>query len=147
MSKTHAAGIFLVRKDGMLLICHPTNHAIWSIPKGKIDGEETPLEAAIRETLEESNIDLKDCESFIELEPVNYSHKKKMLHPFLVYEGFNKSLNFDSFEIKCTSMVPDERGSFPEMDGYKFVSLDEAKSLLHETQVVCLDKIKELINE
>jgi len=31
------------------------------------------------------------------------------------------------------------------MDGYKWVTLDEAKSLIHDTQVACLPKIKEII--
>ena len=37
--KVHAAGIFLMRKDFNILICHQTNHApnVWSIPKGKIE--------------------------------------------------------------------------------------------------------------
>ncbi len=43
MSKTIAAGIFIVRKDKKILICHPTNHKpdFWSIPKGKVDNGET----------------------------------------------------------------------------------------------------------
>ena len=51
MSKTIAAGVFLVRKNGTVLVCHPTNHSpeFWSIPKGKLDEGETPLAAAIRE--------------------------------------------------------------------------------------------------
>ena len=38
------------------------------------------------------------------------------------------------------------RGQFPEMDGYKWVTLDEARTLLHDTQVKCLDIIENLIN-
>ena len=58
--KVIAAGVFLVREDGNILICHPTNHApdFWSIPKGLVDDGEELLAAAIRETFEETNINL-----------------------------------------------------------------------------------------
>jgi predicted NUDIX family NTP pyrophosphohydrolase len=38
---------------------------------------------------------------------------------------------------------PIERGGFPEMDDYIWTTLNDAKSLLHETQVFFLDSIKE----
>jgi 8-oxo-dGTP pyrophosphatase MutT (NUDIX family) len=148
MSKILAAGIFLVRKNGTLLICHPTNHKpdFWSIPKGKLDENETPLAAAIRETFEESNISLLFNEkNIIALEPVNYGHKKKMLYPFVFFESMSVVLDWDNFDIKCNSNVPLDRGGFPEMDDYKWVTIEEARPLLHETQAACLDKIKSLI--
>ena len=85
MAKTIAAGIFLVNKEKQVLICHPTNHPsnVWSIPKGKIEDGEEPIDAAIRETYEESNVDLSKAESFIPLEVQTYSHKKKSIKAFL----------------------------------------------------------------
>jgi 8-oxo-dGTP pyrophosphatase MutT (NUDIX family) len=148
MSKILAAGVFLVRNNGKILICHPTNHKpdFWSIPKGKLDDNETPLAAAIRETFEESNISLLFNEkNIIALEPVNYGHKKKMLYPFVFFESMSVVLDWDKFDIKCNSNVPLDRGGFPEMDDYKWVSIEEARPLLHETQAACLDKIKSLI--
>ena len=145
MAKTLAAGIFLVRKDGTLLVCHPTNHKadFWSIPKGKLDDNETALAAAIRETFEESNISLIFNEkNLIALEPVNYSHKKKMLYPFLFLESMSENLDWTQFDVKCNSNVSIERGGFPEMDDFKWIPIEEARPLLHETQAACLDKIK-----
>ena len=148
MAKVIAAGIFLVNKDGKLLVCHPTNHAadFWSIPKGKVEDGEELIDAAIRETYEETNIDLSTCKGIIGLEMVNYKHKKKALYPFVALERNNSTLDWNGFDIKCNSNVPEDRGGFPEMDAYKWVSLDEAKMLLHDTQVACLDKIKEIYN-
>lgn len=144
MGKTIAAGIFLLKDDGHILVCHPTNHApdFWSIPKGKLDKGETPLQAAIRETFEETNIDLKDYKAIKALAPVNYGHKKKMIHPFILWEHANSHYDWTKFEIKCNSNVPEDRGGFPEMDDYKWVTISEARNILHETQVACLDEIE-----
>lgn len=147
MARTIAAGMFLVNKDGKLLVCHPTNHSqnFWSIPKGKVEDGEYYLDAAIRETYEETNIKLTFAKNVIKMEPQTYSHKKKILYPFVVFEKDNLHLNWDKFEIKCNSNVPQERGGFPEMDDYKWVSLDEAKPMLHETQKNCIDDIKKML--
>ena len=41
--------------------------------------------------------------------------------------------------------MPVARGGFPEMDDYKWVSLEEASVILHPTQIACLDAIKQII--
>jgi putative (di)nucleoside polyphosphate hydrolase len=150
MSKTIASGLFIVRKDDKLLICHPTNHPknVYSIPKGKVEDNENFLEAAFRETYEETNLDLNGSNDFTiyPLSSVNYKHKKKMLYPFLALENKTSKFDWDSVEFKCNSNVPEDLGGFQEMDGYKWVTLDEAEKLIHETQVRCLPKIKEIIN-
>lgn len=152
MAKTIAAGIFIIRQDKKLLICHPTNHAVdfWSIPKGKLDDGEEIIDAAIRETYEETNIDLtttmaRESFSIHPLDSVQYGHKKKMIYPFLYIETKFSTMNWENLEIKCNSNVPIDRGGFPEMDDYKWVTLDEAKELVHETQVACLPRIAKLI--
>jgi 8-oxo-dGTP pyrophosphatase MutT (NUDIX family) len=151
MSKTIAAGLFIVRKDKKVLICHPTNHKAteYSIPKGKVEENEIFLEAAFRETFEETNLDLGESLEFnvYPLASVNYRHRKKILYPFLVLEKKTSKFDWGSVELKCNSNVPEERGGFPEMDGYRWVTLEEAKTLLHETQVACLDRITELIQQ
>lgn len=152
MAKTIAAGIFIIRRDRKLLICHPTNHKpdFWSIPKGKVEEGEGIMDAAIRETFEESNIDLNHQMAVASfnvhyLEPVNYGHNKKMIYPFIYIEHDLTEMDWDNLEIKCNSNVPVERGGFPEMDDYKWVSLEEAKPLVHETQAACLPFIEKII--
>lgn len=149
MGKTVAAGIFLIRKDKKLLICHPTKHKpdFWSIPKGKVEEGETMHEAAIRETYEETNLYLDKWPNMEihELFPVDYKHKKKVLYPFVYIETDDSSANWDLLEIKCNSNVSEERGGFPEMDEYKWVTIEEARPLLHETQSYCLDEIKQIL--
>lgn len=147
--KVNAAGIFIIRNDGKLLICHPTNHPlnVWSIPKGRVDEGETFLEAAIRETFEESNINVSDCKVIYSLESVNYTNKKKILHPFLLLEIKNPNLNLGLIEVKCNSYVPEDKGGFLEVDIFLWVDLDEAQHLLHPTQASCIPKIKQMIEE
>ena len=142
-----AAGIFFINKENKVLICHPTNGSedTWSIPKGKVEKEEYCLDAAVRETFEETNIDLSNyIDDCIKLESQNYKHKKKRLHPFVIFEKTCIGLDSKRFDIKCNSNVPEDRGGFPEMDDYRWVTIDEARNLLHPTQVACLDKIVEL---
>jgi 8-oxo-dGTP pyrophosphatase MutT (NUDIX family) len=153
MAKVIAAGIFIIRRDNRVLICHPTNHkdTLWSIPKGKVEEGEGLIDAALRETFEETNLDLKTkiaVSSFHvhNLEAVTYGHKKKMIHPFVYIEHSFSEMDWNALEIKCNSNVPLDRGGFPEMDEYKWVSIDEARKLLHETQVACLDDINKLLS-
>lgn len=148
MPKTVAAGIFLVNSKHQVLICHPTKHSdtLWSIPKGKVENGEKIFDAAVRETFEETNVNLSNYKLAATMEPVNYTHRKKILHPFIIYEECNTTLgNFNDFELKCNSNVPLERGGFPEMDDYRWVSFDEAKRLLHNVQAECIDKVKEWV--
>ncbi len=142
-----AAGVFFINRENQVLICHPTNHDknSWSIPKGKVEKAEYSLDAAVRETYEETNIDLSNyIDEFIKLETQFYKHKKKKLHPYVIFEKTCIGLYSTKFDLKCNSNVPEDRGGFPEMDDYKWVSIDEARNLLHPTQVACLDKIVEL---
>lgn len=144
----HAAGLFLIRKDNKFLVGHPTNHKpnFWSIPKGRLDENEKPLEAAVRETFEETNADVSNWQVIYTLSPVEYKRMKKTLHPFVLFEVEN-SIDFNKFELKCNSFVPESHGGFPEMDDFKWITLDEAHELLHESQIACLNPIEELIKK
>ena len=145
---TIAAGLFLVRKDNKILVGHPTNHKpnFWSIPKGKVEDGEMYQFAAVRETFEETNIDVSDWKILHNLDAVPYKKMKKILHPFVLFEKQN-NIDFDTFELKCNSFVPEEKGGFPEMDDFKWVTIDEAREMVHDTQIVCLDKIEELLKK
>lgn len=142
------AGIFLIRKDGKLLVCHPTKHPanVWGIPKGRIDKGENLIEAAVRETLEETNMDVSNWKIMRHLSPVKYPKSNKILHGYVLFESENQ-IDFNSFDLKCNSKVEEEKGGFPEMDDFKWVTLEEAKSLIHASQTACLPKIEEYLNE
>ena len=63
-----AAGGVVVR-DGRVLVVHRPGHADWSFPKGKLEGDETWEEAALREVEEETGL---RCELGDEVGRTNY---------------------------------------------------------------------------
>jgi len=140
------AGIFLIRKDLNVLICHPTKHKdnVWSIPKGRVEEGEELIDAAIRETFEETNIDIADWTVMHNLEPVRYPKSNKVLFSYALFESQNK-FSFTLFDIKCNSNVPLNLGAFPEMDAYQWVTIEEALPLVHASQAIALGQVQELI--
>lgn len=138
------SGIMLVNKENKILICHPTNHDpnFWSISKGGVDKDESLWDCAVRETYEETNITIPKDAKKHKLDKVTYKHKEKCVHIFIVREDEN-DFNSDTFEIKCNSHVEEEIGGFPEMDGFKWVSVSEARKVLHYAQLSALDVVEE----
>ena len=56
------AGVMLLIRDGLILgISRRENKAIFGLPGGKAEPGETPKQAAIRETFEETGVRVKDC--------------------------------------------------------------------------------------
>jgi 8-oxo-dGTP pyrophosphatase MutT (NUDIX family) len=110
--KQLTCGILIYVKDQVLL-CHSTGNTHWDIPKGIKEEFESPLEAAIRETVEETGLlvnklALKDLGQ-------HSLNKRKNIHLFKLELS---SLNLN--KLKCTSMVERENEQpFPEVDGYQ----------------------------
>jgi len=148
MSIVETCGLYIVNKNGRLLICHPTNLplTVWSIPKGKLEENETYLQAALRETHEETDINFVELPNnfvFHYLGSTVYKSRRKALISFSVYEDEmnpRTGLTFEKFELKCNSMVEDK--NFPENDDFRWSSFDEARELLHESQVANLDNVQ-----
>ena len=99
----------------------------WSIPKGEPDPGETDLEnTARRETLEETGV---VAGQLIPLGHIQYSKSRKWVH---AYAGPAP----DDAQPQCASW---------EIDQAKFLSLDEARRLIHPEQAVFLDRLAELL--
>lgn len=138
-------GIFLFNKEGKLLIGHPTNSpdTIWSVPKGLRDKGEDDFTAAVRELYEETNITLRDIGDFSVkyLGKFKYPNRKKKISAFYIETDFD----FSDCDIKCDSMVTHLHGKdFPEIDKFKWVTMEEAEPLLNGSQVLALNIIYEL---
>jgi 8-oxo-dGTP pyrophosphatase MutT (NUDIX family) len=111
-----------------------------------MDEGETAIQTALRETLEESSINLNGYSKIHALPKQNYNNGKKDLQAFVMFEDEN-NFDFASFKPHCTSMVPAEKGHFPEIDDFKWVPLDELDGLIHMTQVASIPIIKEKLNQ
>jgi len=138
-------GIFLFTNKMKLLVCHPTNSSWqhWSVPKGLKEKGEDPFSAGIRELYEETNIDYKThiekkvIHILLNIDGFKYPKRNKVLYPYFIKLDYNDVSHFD---LKCESMVNiDGREPFPEVDAYKWVDIDEAKKLLHITQINAID--------
>lgn len=148
MSTTH--GIFIVDKRLRILCVHPTNSpdTTWSIPKGGADGEETSLQAAIRELKEETNFDYYDnIESMEYYEYIGcfpYGIRDKKLKAHVAF--FNESLSKFNFDLRC--LVNIDLSDQLECDIVEWKDLSFALRYLHHTQVSALKKIiKNLIKK
>jgi 8-oxo-dGTP pyrophosphatase MutT (NUDIX family) len=102
-----------------VLLCHATETSHWDVPKGQADPGEEPVEAALRELVEETGIvlpaaRLKDLGRFV-------YRRDKDLHLFAV------RVSEDEVQLEncvCESYFPrySDGTMIPEMDAYRWVS-------------------------
>lgn len=143
----YTCGIYLFNVNTkQFIIGHVTNtDGAFSIPKGCFDENDVDyFSAAQRELLEETNINLDELNvvDIFDLNPVPY--KGKTLIPYLVLiDEFPGKLN----NIRCTSMFTNTKGvEEPEIDYFKWVTIDESKFYLPISQKSNLERIKSIIN-
>jgi predicted NUDIX family NTP pyrophosphohydrolase len=126
-----SAGTLLYRGSGAnleVLLVHPSGaynrRAPWSIPKGE-PGEERDLEeTARRETEEETGVKAGDL---LSLGHIDYRKSRKRIYCFAGPAPADA-------EPRCASW---------EVDQARFVSLNEARTLLHPDQCPFLDRLVE----
>jgi len=115
-----SCGVLVLNAQRELLLCHVTHQDHWDLPKGGIEMGETPREAALRETREETGLRL-DGSTLADLGRMAYRPKKD-LHLFATLLP-----RVAPASLSCESLFC-ERGSgarFPEMDGYAWVAFDD----------------------
>ena len=81
-SRTVSCGVVILNAQGDVLLCHATETSHWDVPKGQAEPGEEPVEAALRELVEETGIvlpaaRLKDLGRFV-------YRRDKDLHLFAV---------------------------------------------------------------
>jgi 8-oxo-dGTP pyrophosphatase MutT (NUDIX family) len=117
--RTVSCGVVILNGRGDVLLCHATETSHWDIPKGQGEPGEAPLDAALRELVEETGIvleapRLKDLGRFV-------YRRDKDLHLFAV------RVSDDEVQLEncvCESYFPRHRDGtmIPEMDDYKWVA-------------------------
>jgi 8-oxo-dGTP diphosphatase len=71
--EVEAAGGVVLDSDGRVALVHRPRYDDWSLPKGKLDPDESFEEAAMREVEEETGL---RCRLLRELPPVEYTDSK-----------------------------------------------------------------------
>jgi 8-oxo-dGTP pyrophosphatase MutT (NUDIX family) len=138
MSKDLSCGFIVATPQGWL-IGHSTGNKHWDFPKGCREEHETNAQAAIREALEEFNLDLsylliEDAHDIETFGPASYSKDKDLVLFKVNVEDVDLS------KLKCTSMVDRGTYQFPEIDAYQVVEPSQAMSMLSKSMVAWLTK-------
>lgn len=137
-----SAGLAIYYKNKILLV-HPTKsnlrNSMWGIPKGGIEEGETEMDAAVRETYEETTIDVPKHK--LGKKKVIYYRKKsgKIYKTITYFECHIKSLS----EIGLSStLIPRRYLRLDEIDRIKFMNKKEAESKIFWKQKQVLSKLK-----
>lgn len=106
----------LLTNGTKLLICHPTNHTVWDLPKGRRDQGEENIDAAIRELWEETNLTVLPEQ----LELIGTFPYK--INKDLCLYWYKVSEMPDLNTCYCVSIFEFRGKLIPEMDDYAMVS-------------------------
>jgi predicted NUDIX family NTP pyrophosphohydrolase len=124
----HPGGPFWIKKD----------QGAWTIPKGELNEEENPLNAAIREMEEETGVVVKG--NFIELTPVKQKSGKLVYAWALEHDLNPAEIKSNTFEIEW----PPKSGKkkiFPEVDKAAWFGINEAKEKINTGQIPLIDDL------
>jgi ADP-ribose pyrophosphatase YjhB (NUDIX family) len=82
-----SAGLVIIQ-DNKILLCHPTGNKWWgtySIPKGHVEEGEDPIEAAIRETFEETGVIIEPNDIEYKQYVINYKDVDQVIYKKVYY--------------------------------------------------------------
>ena len=134
-----SCGLLVTSPAGWLL-AHATRTPRWDLPKGKIEPGEKPLEAALRETMEETGLDLTCHEArIVDLGRHSYLPRKD-LHLFRL----DLAEALDLRACGCTTYVQrgEEGERYPETDAYAWVPPDRVFTKVGKSLVNYLVALK-----
>lgn len=135
-----SCGVIIINELNELFMGHSTGNKFYDIPKGLLDEGENELSCALRECMEETSIDL----SHKNLEDIGLHayNKEKNLHLFLVSI---KKEEIDLNSLVCNSFFEDyyTKKLRPEVDEFKWISLEDIKANTAKSMGVLLNKLKD----
>jgi len=131
----HPGGPFWARKD----------EGAWSIPKGELEENEQPLEAAIREFEEE--IGVKPQGNFLDLGSIR-QRGGKTVYAWAFAGDYDeaKPIKSNTFTLE----FPPHSGKiqeFPEIDKAAFFEVEEAKQKINSAQTEFIDRLQKMLDQ
>jgi ADP-ribose pyrophosphatase YjhB (NUDIX family) len=129
-----SAGLLIVQQNRILL-GHPTNapwYGTYTIPKGKVEEDESLIDAAIRETYEEIGIkiDINDIKNKLNI--IEYKNEKGVIY---------KIVKYFVVEPKQEIIINKSRLQKREIDWAGFLDKDEARARIFWRYEEMLDYI------
>lgn len=110
-------------KMKVLLVHHNVGH--WGLPKGHVEGDETEIETAIRETMEETGIKASVTSNFREV--ITYKPRENAIKNVVFFIG----------NVSDDKIIP----QLTEVSEAKFVEINEALNLIsHEDEKILIEK-------
>jgi predicted NUDIX family NTP pyrophosphohydrolase len=147
----HSAGVLIYRRVPALevLLVHPggpywtrRDKGAWQIPKGLIEPGEDPKATARREAGEELGVTLSG-----ELRPLGDIRQKggKLVTAFATEHDLDPAaISSNEFEIEWPPKSG-KRQRFPEISAARWVTLDEAREVMLESQLPLLERLAGLV--
>lgn len=143
-----SAGILpykFVEKQLFFFIAHPggpfyrkKDNGFWGIVKGEFDEKEEPLQAAIREFKEETNLDMEG--PFLELTP-RKQKSGKMVYVWAIETDFSTdNLQCNTFQLEW----PPKSGKMievPELDKFEWFNIETTIAKLIPAQVGFVEEV------
>jgi len=128
----------LIITNGVYFLgCKITGQNIYDIPKGKIDENETPIEACIREVREETGL-IVDEFDLIPLGLYKYTPKKDL---YLHYLFMSKLPDIDNLTCLTTFTHPKLGIEILEINGYKHIKLNEINLYMGKSMNITLKNV------
>ena len=134
----------IITDNKNILVGHTTWGKGFDIPKGRQEEGETYIQTARRELKEEFGLyeEVYLYEALHRFEPLGFYEylKNKDLYLFKIwFNDLHKDINLSN--LKCTSYFDKDGKQFPEINGYKIVSIKDVGNYCYKGMIKVLNKI------